>query len=143
MVKAQPDQYSTVTAYLNVEGASQLIEFLTKVFGGTEQARIAGPDGTVMHAEVAIGDSVVMLSDVMPGMEPTRSLLNVYVDKVDATFQKAVDAGATVDRPVEDQFYGDRTGTVLDRWGNRWSISTHIEDVTEEEMAKRMAAMAQ
>ncbi|HJZ62476.1 MAG TPA: VOC family protein, partial [Miltoncostaeaceae bacterium] len=118
------------------------------VFGAAERFRLDGPDGRVGHAELEIGNSVLMLSDEWPegGVRApgayggTPVMLSIYVDDVDATVQRAVDRGATVLRPVEDQFYGDRSGQLTDPWGHRWSVATHVEDVPPDEMARRAAA---
>jgi PhnB protein len=149
MVKAQPDGYPTVSASLAIDGAADAIDFYTKVFGATERMRMPGPGGTVAHSELQIGDSVVMLADeypdagfVAPGrLGGTPVGLSVYVDDVDAVFAAAIEAGATVIREPEDQFYGDRAGQFLDPWGHRWGVATHIEDVTPEEMQRRSAEM--
>lgn len=143
-----PDGYPVVSAYLCVDGAEEAIAFYAAVFGATERMRIGAPDGTIGHAELAIGDSVVMLSDQMPewgAVGPklvggTPVTMGVYVEDVDGTYAKAIDLGATPERPVEDQFYGDRSGQFLDPWGHRWSVATHIEDVAPDEMARRAAA---
>ena len=147
-VHAIPEDYPRVMAYLTIDGANDAISFYTKVFGAKERVRMGGPDGKVGHAELQIGDSVVMLSDEFPGMggSSPKSLggtpvgLMVYVDDVDHTFQRALDAGATEDQQVEDKFYGDRAGQFIDPFGHRWMVATHIEDVPPDEMAKRAAA---
>jgi PhnB protein len=146
-VKPIPDGYQQVTPYLCVDGASQAIEFYTSVLGATERMRMPGPDGRIAHAELELGDSVIMLSDEAPdlGVLSPKSIggspvsLNVYVENVDAVYARALEAGSTSVRPVEDQFYGDRTGYFVDPFGHRWSIATHIEDVSPEEMARRAA----
>ncbi|CAN5221155.1 Dot/Icm type IV secretion system effector PhnB [soil metagenome] len=146
-VKPIPDEYPQVTPYLFVNGASAAIEFYRDVFGARERMRMPAPDDTIGHAELQFGDSVVMLSDEQPdmGMRGPKTLggtpvtLSVYVDDVDAVFDRAVSAGATALRPVEDQFYGDRTGQLEDPFGHRWSVASHIEDVPPDEMAKRAA----
>ena len=133
-----------------VRNAAAAIEFYKKAFGAVELMRFPGPDGKIMHAEVKIGDSPVMLAEEMPdnGFVGPQSLggagvsLLLYVDNVDASFAQAVAAGATVRRPVQDQFYGDRSGTLTDPFGHVWSLSTHIEDVSMAEMKQRMAKMA-
>ncbi|HSO96742.1 MAG TPA: VOC family protein [Acidimicrobiia bacterium] len=147
-VQPIPDGYQRVTPYLSVRGASDAIDFYRKVFGAEERMRIAEPSGRIGHAELVIGDCVVMLSDEYPEMgivSPptiggTAVTLAVYVEDVDATFDAAVQAGATVLRPVENQFYGDRSGQIEDPFGHRWSIQTHVEDVDPEEMGERAAA---
>jgi PhnB protein len=141
--------YHTVTPYLIVKGAAKAIEFYHSVFGASETMRFPGPNGTIVHAEIKIGDSPVMLADEMPGMEfrsasalggsPVGILL--YVEDVDACAAKAVAAGATVVKPVQDQFYGDRSGTFTDPFGHLWTIATHIEDVSPQEMQRRMSQM--
>jgi PhnB protein len=151
-VKPIPDGYRTVTPYLFIKGASAAIDFYKNVFGATERVRMPGPNGRVMHAELQIGESIIMLADEVPqiGAKSPQTIggasssLHVYVENVDAVAQKAVDSGATLSRPVADQFYGDRNGTIIDPFGHIWSIATHIEDVSPEEMKKRMAnAMSQ
>jgi len=150
-VKAQPDQYHTITPYLTVKGAAAAIEFYKKAFGATELFRMAQPDGRVGHAEIKIGDSCIMMSDEFPEMgvvspttvgHTTASLL-VYVDDADKSFAAAVSLGATVNKPMADQFYGDRSGTVIDPFGHKWTIATHKEDVSPEEMERRMASLSQ
>lgn len=144
-VKPIPDNYPRLSPYLCTDGASDAIEFYGTVFGATERMRIPGPDGKVGHAELQIGDSLVMLSDEYPEMEVrgpkaiggTPVTISVYVEDVDAVFDRAVKAGAKPIRSVEDQFYGDRSGQFEDPFGHRWSVATHIEDVSPEEMAKR------
>lgn len=149
-VTAIPEGYRSVTPYLFVKSAANAIDYYKKVFGATERVRMPGPNATVMHAELQIGDSIVMLADEHPQMGArspqsiggTGSSLHLYVQDVDSVSQKAVDAGAQLLRPVKDQFYGDRSSTILDPFGHMWSIATHIEDVSPEEMRKRMAAMS-
>ncbi|HET7531003.1 MAG TPA: VOC family protein [Mycobacteriales bacterium] len=148
MVKAIPDDYPRVMPYLSIDGAAAAIEFYKQVFGATERVRMDTPDGKVGHAELQIGDGVVMLADVFPDMGgKTPQMLGgspvtvmLYVEDVDDCFRRAVEAGATADRKVEDQFYGDRAGGFTDPFGHVWHIATHVEDVSEEEMAKRAAA---
>lgn len=147
-VKPVPDGYHNVTPYLFVRGAGGAIDFYKKVFGATEIMRLSGPIGQVMHAELKIGDSIVMLADENPkmgAMSPRTAggisvSLHLYTENVDDVVQKAVDAGAKLLRPVQNQFYGDRSGTLIDPFGHMWSVSTHVEDVSAEEMKKRMAA---
>ena len=147
-VSAIPEGYHSVTPYLIVDGAEEAIRFYERAFGATEVLRMPMPGGRIAHAEIRIGDSHVMLSDEWPDMGvlgpksrggPTASLL-IYTEGVDAAFARAVEAGATVEREVQDQFYGDRTGTLIDPFGHRWTIATHVEDVTPEEMRRRMHA---
>lgn len=147
-VKAIPDGYNSVTPYMCIKGAAKAIEFYKSAFGATEFVRMAGPDGQIMHAELKIGDSIIMLSDEQPqrgALSPhsvggTPITLHLYVANVDAVVQKAVDAGAKLDQPVKDQFYGDRTGSLTDPFGHKWYVATHVEDVSPEEMKKRAAA---
>jgi len=146
-VKAIPDGYQRVTPYLCVDGASAAIEFYGKVFGATERMRMPMPDGRVGHAELQIGDSVVMLSDESPemGMCGPRAIggtpvtMSIYVEDVDEVFGQALAAGASELRAVETQFYGDRSGQFEDPFGHRWSVATHVEDVSPEEMGRRAA----
>jgi PhnB protein len=148
-VKPIPDGYHAVTPYLIVKGAAKAIDFYKTVFNATELLRMPGPEGRVAHAEIKIGDSVVMLADEnpqsgvrAPGGDGAESVsLYVYDPDVDAVFDRAVKAGAKVKRPVADQFYGDRNGTLVDPFGHVWSVGTHVEDVSEEELKKRMASM--
>jgi PhnB protein len=148
-VKPIPDGYPRVSPYLVVDGAAQAIDFYTQVLGASERMRMGGPDGKIGHAELQFGDSVVMLADEYPDMGyvgpkaigGTPVTIGVYVEDVDKTFDAAVKAGAKALRPVEDQFYGDRSGQIEDPFGHRWSISTHVEDVPPDEMQKRAAAM--
>ncbi len=150
MAKPIPDGYPQVSPYLCVDGASAAIDFYGKVLGATERMRMPGPDGKIGHAELQIGDSVIMLADEHPEMGirgpkafgGTPVTIGVYVEDVDAVFERALEAGASAVRPIEDQFYGDRSGQFEDPFGHRWSVSTHIEDVAPDEMAKRAAAMA-
>jgi PhnB protein len=147
-VKPIPDGYPRVMPYLSLDGAAQAIEFYKKVFGATERVRMDAPGGKIGHAEIEIGDSVVMLADVFPDMGGTTPqalggtpvTVMVYVEDVDDCYQRALDAGATAERKVEDQFYGDRAGSFVDPFGHVWHIATHVEDVSGEEMAKRAAA---
>jgi PhnB protein len=150
-VKPIPDGYPRVSPYLTIDGASAAIDFYGKVLGATERMRMQAPGGKVGHAELQIGDSVVMLSDQFPEMEVrgpkaiggTPVTISVYVDDVDGVFERALEAGATALRPVENQFYGDRSGQFEDPFGHRWSVATHVEDVPPDEMAERAAeAMA-
>jgi PhnB protein len=149
MVQPIPTGYHTVTPYLIVRNGAKAIEFYKKAFGAVELMRFPGPNDSVMHAEVKIGDSPVMLADEMPegGYVGPQTLggvgvsLMVYVEDVDARFAQAVAAGATVKRPVRDEFYGDRTGTLVDPFGHVWSLATHKEDVSMEEMQQRLAKM--
>ena len=141
-----PDGYPRVTPYLIVEGAEAAIEFYGKILGARERMRMPGPGGTIGHAELEVGDSLVMLADEFPDMGALSPktiggspvTLSVYVEDVDAVFEAALEAGATSVRPLEDQFYGGRSGQFEDPFGHRWSIATHMEDVPPDEMEKRM-----
>jgi PhnB protein len=149
-VRAIPDGYHSATPYLIVDGAARAIDFYSRAFGARELMRISAPGNRVGHAEIKIGDSVIMLADEHPeiqargprhyGGSPVSILL--YVDDVDALFERAIAAGATETRPVAVQFYGDRSGTLKDPFGHSWHLSTHVEDVSKEELDRRMAAMA-
>ena len=149
-VKAIPDEYQQVTPYLIVDGADAAIRFYTEVFEAKERGRMPAPGGKIGHAELQLGDSVIMLADEAPemGQRSPKSVggtpvtINVYVNDVDDAFDRAIRAGAQALRPVENQFYGDRTGQFEDPFGHRWSVATHVEDVPPEEMEKRAAAMA-
>lgn len=147
--KPIPEGYHSVTPYLIVDRGNEAVDFYKKAFGATEIMRMPAGD-KLAHAEIRIGDSVIMLSDEWPDMgilSPksrggcTAGLM-IYVEDVDSAFPRAIAAGATVDRPVENQFYGDRSGTLIDPFGHRWTLSTHVEDVSEEEMQRRMADQA-
>jgi PhnB protein len=147
-VKAIPDGYHSVTPYLITKEAGRAIDFYKKVFGASERMRMDGPNGTIGHAEIEIDGSVVMLADEFPdmGYRGPQSLggtavsLMIYVQDVDSCFERAVAAGAKALRPVQDQFYGDRSGTVEDPFGHVWTISTHKEDLSPEELRKRAEA---
>ena len=147
-VKPIPDGYPVVSPYICVDGAEDAIAFYAVVFGATERMRLASPGGKIGHAEFTIGDSVIMISDEFPdwgvrgpaAYGGTAVTLGVYVEDVDATFARATERGAQVVRPVEDQFYGDRSGQFLDPWGHRWSVATRIENVAPDEMARRASA---
>jgi PhnB protein len=147
-VKPIPDNYPQIVPYLCVDGAGAAIEFYRRVFGASERMRMSEPDGTIGHAELEIGTAVIMLSDEYPdlGIRAPKTIggtpvtISVYVEDVDDVFTRAIDAGATALRRVTDQFYGDRTGQFEDPFGHRWSVATHIEDVSPQEMAERAAA---
>ena len=150
-VQPIPQGYNAITPYINIKGAAEAIEFYKKVFGAKENGRISMPDGSVAHAEIQIGDSKIMIAEEHPqwdnkspqtlGGSPV--CLCIYVEDVDAVFARALSAGAKVtgEMIVKDQFFGDRTGSVTDPFGHKWSIMTHIEDVSFEEMQKRMNTM--
>jgi PhnB protein len=149
MAKAVPDGYSTVTAYLVVKNAADAIDFYKRAFGAKELDRMTGPGGQgVMHAEIQIGNSRLMLSDEFPGsgcqapqsLGSTTCQMFLYVDDVDAAYQKAVSAGAQAAMPPADMFWGDRFGKLTDPFGHSWGMATHKEDVSKEEMQKRSEA---
>jgi PhnB protein len=148
-VKPIPEGYHTVTPYLVMKDAARAIDYYKKAFGATELFRFPMPDGSVGHAEIRVGDSVIMLAEECPQMEyrgpkalgGTPVSLLLYVENVDARFEQAVAAGGTVMKPLANQFYGDRSGTLVDPFGHVWTLATHVEDVTPEEMEKRMASM--
>jgi PhnB protein len=150
-VKPIPAGYHAITPYLIVDGAARAIEFYRRAFDAKELMRIPAPNDRIGHAEIKVGDSVIMLADEHPEMDarspshyggsPVTLLL--YVTDVDKQFKQALAAGATEVRPVADQFYGDRSGTLKDPFGHSWHLSTHKEDVSMEEIARRMAAMKQ
>jgi PhnB protein len=146
--QAIPEGYRTATPYLIVQGGADAIEFYKRAFGATEMLRMADPQGRVGHAEIRIGDSVIMLADEHPGMgyRGPRSLggssvsILLYLEDVDTVFDRAIKAGAKVLRPVANQFYGDRSGTLEDPFGHVWTIATHVEDVPPEELQRRAEA---
>jgi PhnB protein len=148
-VKPIPDGYHTATPYLILKDAAQAIEFYKRAFGAAELMRFPAPGGKIGHAEIKIGDSVIMLADEHPEMDarsPTHFggspvSIMIYVEDVDKQFKQALAAGGTELRPLTDQFYGDRSGTLKDPFGHSWHLSTHKEDVSMEEMNRRMAAM--
>jgi PhnB protein len=151
-VKAIPEGYHTLTPYLTVRDAARAIEFYKKAFGAEDRGAMKGPDGKIMHAELKIGDSIVMLADEFPqygAVSPETvggscSGLHIYVQDVDAAFDRAVKAGASTEMPVSDMFWGDRYGKLKDPFGHKWSIATHTADLSMEEMKKGMEeAMAQ
>ena len=142
MVKPVPDGYHTVTPYLAVRGAGELLAFLKRAFAA-EAVECIEMDGAVHHAEVRLGDSMVMLGECPEDAEAHPTSLYLYVDDADAWFQRAVEAGAEVVMEPADQFYGDRHGAVKDPCGNSWYIATHIEDVSPEEIARRRTAMSE
>jgi PhnB protein len=143
-VKAIPEGYHVVTPYLTVRGAAQAIEFYQKAFGATPSVVMPSPDGKIMHAEIRIGDSVVMLADENPqmGNNSPQTLggatagIMLYTENVDQAFERAVKAGATAQMPPADMFWGDRFGSLVDPFGHKWSMATHIRDVSPDEMKK-------
>lgn len=151
MVKPIPDGYHSVTPYLIVNGAARAIDFYKQAFGATELLRMDGPDGSIGHAEIKIGDSPVMLADEHPqmGFRSPRTLggagisLMIYLENVDEVFPRAIAAGAKELRAIQDQFYGDRSGTLEDPFGHVWTISTHKEDLSNEEMTRRSQELLQ
>ena len=146
-VKPIPDGYPQVTPYLCIDGAGAAIDFYGKVFGATERMRMPSPGGKIGHAELQIGDSLIMLADEHPEMGVlgpqtiggTPVTISVYVEDVDGVVERALEEGATATRQVENMFYGDRTGQFEDPFGHRWSVATHVEDVPPDEMTKRAA----
>ena len=150
MVKPIPDGYPHLSAYLSVSDGAKAIEFYTNVFGASERMRMAGPDGKIGHAELQFGDSVLMLADEHPEIDfvgpqaigGTPVTLNLYVEDVDKVFDVALQEGARSLRPIENQFYGERSGSFEDPFGHRWNVATHVEDVSAEEMERRAAEQA-
>ena len=148
-VRHIPEGYSTVTPYLIVNGGAAAIDFYKQAFGATEIMRFAGPDGKVMHAEIQIGNARVMLGDehAERGYRSPQALggsasgIMLYLENVDQVFNRAIHAGAKALEPVNDKFYGDRSGTLLDPFGHWWTIATHVEDVPPEEMRRRAEAL--
>jgi PhnB protein len=146
-----PDAYRRITPALVVRGAEKALEFYTQVFAATERMRFPGPDGTIAHAELQIGDSVVIVEDESPqmgtkappsgGLDGSPTFLFIYVEDVDAVVEQAVKLGAELKRPPQDQFYGDRDGYLIDPFGHGWTVATHVEDVTPDEMMRRMAEL--
>ena len=149
-VQPVPDSYPQVTPYLCVDGAQAAIEFYGTVFGAKERMRLDGPDGRIGHAELEIGRGLIMLADEFPEMNFRSPVslggspvtVSLYVEDVDQVFARAIAAGATEERPLEDQFYGDRSAGFIDPFGHRWSVATHVEDVSPEEMERRARAAA-
>ncbi|HEX6624613.1 MAG TPA: VOC family protein [Pyrinomonadaceae bacterium] len=149
-VKAIPEGFHSVTPYLCVDGAARAIEFYKEAFGATERFRMEAPGGKIGHAEIQVGDSIIMLADEMPeinfrsphALGGPSSHFMIYVEDVDARVEQAVAAGAKLTRPIKDEFYGDRTGCVQDPFGHLWYIATHVEDLTPEEINRRHEAEA-
>ncbi len=149
--KPIPDGYRRVTPCLIVRGAAKALEFYAGVFGATERMRFPGPDGTVAHAEIQIGDSVVIVEDEDPGrgtaappaggLPGTPVFQFIYVEDVDATVARAAEYGATVQRAPQDQFYGDRDAFIVDPFGHGWTVASHVEDVSPDELSRRLAAL--
>ena len=145
MKNGMPQVFHTVTPYLSVDDAASAIDYYKRAFGAKERTRMEAPGGKIGHAALEIGDSMIMLSDPMPGgsvvppgtLGGTTSSVFLYVEDVDAVVEKAVEAGATVDAEVADQFWGDRFGTIIDPFGHHWSIATQIEDLSPEEIRER------
>jgi PhnB protein len=136
-VKPIPDGYHSVTPYLVVRGASRLLDFVKQAFAAEETERMPRADGSIGHAEVRIGDSVVMLGDATEQFSPMPGMIHMYVEDCEATYRRALNAGATSLQEPADQFYGDRMAGVRDPVGNSWWIATHVEDVSEEELSRR------
>ena len=139
-VKPVPQGYHTVTPYLIVDGASRLIDFLKQSFNAEQRDLMKTPDGRISHAEVKIGDSIIMLSDPNQEFKAMPSMTYLYLEDVDAAYKRALQAGANSVKPPTNQFYGDRNATVRDPTGNIWGIATHVEDISPEEMQKRIKA---
>jgi PhnB protein len=149
--KPIPDRYRRITPALVVDGAARALDFYAAVFGASERSRFLGRGGTIAHAEIEIGDSVVIVEDASPvmGTEPpppggfkgSPASLFIYVEDVDATIQRALELGATLRRPAQDQFYGDRDAHIVDPFGHGWTIASHIEDVSPEEMIRRLGKL--
>jgi PhnB protein len=147
-----PDSYRRVTPCLTVRGAGRAIEFYAAVFGAAERMRFPGPGDTIAHAEIQIGDSVVIIEEEDPrrgtqappssGLPGSPASLYIYVEDVDAVIARAVDLGATLQRPAQDQFYGERDGHIIDPFGHGWTVASHVEDVTPEELGRRMAELS-
>ena len=143
-VQPIPDGYTAITPYLIVENAAGFIDFLASAFGAVERLRVPMPQGGIGHAEVAIDGAVLMLADALPpAFPPTASLIHLYVADCDAVYAQAIKAGATSDDEPSDMFYGDRLARITDPYGNHWSIATHTEDVTPEDLAARLAALGE
>jgi PhnB protein len=147
-----PDRYRRITPALVVDGAAKALEFYAEVFQAKERMRFDGPGGTIAHAEIEIGDSVVIVEDASPylqtkappadGLEGSPTFLFIYVEDVDAVIEKAAKLGATVRRAPENQFYGDRDGFIIDPFGHGWTVASHVEDVAPDEMMRRMEEMS-
>ena len=150
-VKPIPEGYHSITPYLIAKGAADAIEFYKKAFGAVETMRLDGPGGAIMHGEFQVGDSRIMIADEFPEMNalapqsPGSSGVGIclYVENVDQTVATAVEAGGRIQRPLQDQFYGDRSATLVDPYGHTWTVATHIEDLSAEEIQQRMGQMMQ
>lgn len=141
-VKPIPDRYHSVTPYLVVDGAAKVIEFLKKAFGATDaEVCMQLPDGKIKHAEIQVGDSIIMLADATSEHKASPAMFYLYVEDTDAQYKRALESGATSVMEPTDQFYGDRNAGVKDPSGNQWWIATHIEDVSDDEMKRRAEAM--
>ena len=148
-----PDRYRRVTPALVVDGAAKALEFYAAVFNATERMRFSAPDGSIAHAEIEIGDSVVIVEDASPymgtqappaaGLDGTPAFQYIYVEDVDAVIEHAAQLGATVKRPAQDQFYGDRDGFIIDPFGHGWTIGSHVEDLAPDELMRRMSELAE
>jgi PhnB protein len=144
-----PDSYRRITPCLTVQGAAKALEFYAAAFGASERMRTPGPGGTIVHAEIEIGDSVVIVADEFPqqgtqapppgGLPGSPAFLFIYVEDVDAVIARAVELGATLQRAAQNQFYGDRDGYIIDPFGHGWTVASHVEDVAPDEMTRRMA----
>jgi len=146
-IRAIPEGYHSLTPAIICKNAARAIDFYKEVFGAKEISRMKGPGGTIGHAEIQIGDSRLMLGDEFPGVAQapgptpnTSSSLIFHTDNVDAVFERAVKAGCTVETPLQNQFWGDRFGKIRDPFGHQWGLAQHVEDVSREEMEKRVAA---
>lgn len=143
-----PEGYHSVTPYLSIKGAAKAIDYYKQAFGATELFRMAGPDGKIGHAEIKIGDSPIMLADEFPEMEfvspqtlgGTPVGIMIYVDDVDKIYKQAISGGGKEVKPLQNQFYGDRSGTLKDPFGHVWTVATHVEDVAPEELERRAKA---
>lgn len=141
-VTYKPEGYHTITPYIIVENADELVEFIEKIFDGQLLFKMQNQDGRISHGEMTIGDSKLMLAEATEEWEPTQTMLHFYVEDIDTVYQKALDFGVVTVKEPKNEFYGDRIATVQDSFGNFWSIATHIEDVSNEEMERRMSASA-
>lgn len=141
LVQYKPDGWHTVTPYIYNTNTSETIDFAIAAFGATLKEKHLMPDGSVMHAEITIGDSIIMMGDARDGKPPMPTMLYLYVEECDSVYASAMAAGGKSLREPTTEFYGDRSSGVTDPWGNQWWIATHVEDVSDEEMQKRMAAM--